>query len=123
MKYTVKVYSNSEWDPCNAVYLELTPGIIDVINKARQVINDHPYFNYISVGAPDYDFVTIEDDSDDITKGFVEGEAPEQNIRYGSFRVSQFSVKYGAYGKHTGEEFFTDDLLGIPELSGAVIIE
>lgn len=103
IKKTVEAYTNSEWDSVNTCYIEINDDRIAAVRKAQRLIAQYPEFSNIEITAPDYEFVVIDEDTQEVS-------SPEQTIRYGKFRVSRYDVIYVAYGKHSMEEFFTDDI-------------
>lgn len=112
-EYTVKVYTNSEWDDSvHAVHIQVDDTITAAVKKAQAFLNENKEMFSITVEAPDFPFGGYEDGFDDeIQEGTTPFDhEPSQDLRYGVFKVTAFSVKYIAYGKHTGEEFYSENI-------------
>ena len=110
-KSTVRAFTDSEWDRVDAVLMEVDDILEASVRRAEDVLDKFPEFSSINVKANDFDWILIDDWDDIPVEGWVEKyEKPEQTVRYGVIVVSRYSIRYKAYGKHTGETFYTQDI-------------
>jgi hypothetical protein len=112
-EYTVKVYTNCEWDASvDAVHIQVDDNTIAAVKKAQAFLSDNREMFSVVIEAPDFEFGGYEDGvGEEIQEGFIPFDSePDQIIRYGTWKVTTYSVKYVAFGKYSGDEFFTDNI-------------
>lgn len=131
MRYILlSAQTNSEWDNCEFALVELTKEREDYYKSMIALateLNEKHGIDVLEIYCDEASFFAdMEDipnkpnpigyDSSvsgviiDIDDSDVESmETPDQDIRCGSMRFSKYGVKFKGYGKHTGEEFYTDN--------------
>ncbi len=135
----VKARTNSEWDDCDFAIVRLSGNWkqkqFGRLDAARTVAAGDPSFLCLTFYDSSADFYRESDENDrpavsellkDRVWAFVEiGEeelkhlTPPENT-LGCYRIAIYGngdARYKAYGKHTGEEFWTSDL-PLPEILG-----
>ena len=110
-KLTVRAFTDSEWDRVDAVLMEVDDILEASVRRAKDVLDKFPEFSSINVETSDFDWILIDDWDDATVKGWMKDfKKPMQTIKYGVITVSRYNVKYKAYGKHTGDVFYTEDI-------------
>ena len=123
----VRAYTNSEWDRCDFAIVhcgEVWRNIIRKRMEAIQTIAEDGELCSVRYYGASVDFFQTEDE--DILKllekedwTFVEMDEGEERTlvcpenRLDTYRISIFpkgGFMYSAFGKHTGEEFWTEEL-------------
>jgi hypothetical protein len=120
-----KAYTGSEWDGVSFAIIPLTAEqILFLKQEATKVPDDALHVEYSGDNAEFFAGVK-EDTPDEFNFEPEEGEPeivelpddyekyfdrPEQTIKYGGFKLTKEDVCYTAYGKHTDEEYWTDDI-------------
>ncbi len=122
----VKAYTDSEWDECHFAIIYCGENWAERLAKrldAMQPFADDYNFCSLTFYDTSADFYRINEElnvlSTDKAWDFVQLEDDEeQNFsvpenRLNTYQISLYrdgTIKYSAYGKHTGEEFWTEEL-------------
>lgn len=125
----VKARTNSEWDSISFAVFQVTDEWLQSLqarmNKLQPFTDDFNFWEHIYFGSPEGFYETPDDwDLDEILNEgevwtFVEtnGEeleqlpVPENRLDTHLLVLDRYgNVQFKAYGKHTGEEFYTDGL-------------
>jgi len=133
----IKAYTNSEWDYCDFAIIRITEQWRTVMRKRLNLLEpfkyDNSFYSHHYWDSPEGFYTNIVDEEDtDITDlilkedeewAFVtlaENElntfpVPENRLDTHQLVLTKFgSARFKAYGKHSGEEFYTEDF-GIEE--------
>ena len=129
----IKAYTGSEWDACEFAVIHITNEWKAAMQKRLEAISafkdDHTFYSHIYWDAPEgyYSQLTAEDKNYSITDELLgeyeewcfvtiaENELQSFSVPENKLDTHQFCItKYGlgrfeAYGKHTGEGFYTAD--------------
>lgn len=124
----VQAYTNSEWDSVSFALIELTEEHLKFLKEAQQkaisIKEEGDSFCHISYSG---DMAEFYIDEDELPEGIMLNEdnpivvemneddvkvltQPEQNIRYGEMRVGTGALNYVGLGKHTSEEYWTENI-------------
>ncbi|WP_353151549.1 hypothetical protein [Chryseobacterium sp.] len=125
----LKAGTNSEWDNCNFAIVQINEEWRN--EKRQQLHNVKPFikdYNFMSLNVYDTAvnfFVSKDGNNPDLEKWlsdkqmvFVEFNdeelhnlsVPENTLKYFTLKIySTGTAIYKAYGKHTGEEFYTEE--------------
>lgn len=134
MKYLLlPAHTSSEWDSVSFALIELPPSRDSYIKKMikRQLELEKEGINVLGVFSDNAEF--YNDETQLPKKCLVAGGGimpnvkaqvvslrrttvdkltqPEQTLRYGRMEFLGGGVKFITYGKHTGEEFYTDSIV------------
>jgi len=131
-KYTgyiaIQAHTNSEWDTVNAAILQVSDA--DIIRWSRwsecsvtlnRIENDFAHIVYYD----SVDFVNIDEDIEDNKLYHI--EIDKNQLSYPDQKLDTYMVKFFgdgtmrflAYGKNTGDEFYTD-IIDIEELKNLI---
>jgi hypothetical protein len=134
-----KAMTNSEWDNVDYALIRLNEThlkfLVDVMKDARKLNKKYDGgFMYIKISADMADF--CQEMESELSDLLVDGNEwsivgldsqfvdelprPDQEIRYGGIKITETSVQYVAYGKHTDEEFWISEI-DIEELKKSFI--
>jgi hypothetical protein len=117
----IKAHTNSEWDDVSSALVELDDDSISELRKIRNAVEnfntDGLSFNKASFFFYGVDFKISESGQyDEIENGFTIVEDldlsdysnPESDLDCCMIHVDKDSFNFTAYGKHTGEEFYSE---------------
>jgi hypothetical protein len=117
----IKAHTNSEWDNVSSALLELDDDSISELRKIRNAVEnfntDGLSFNRASFFFYGVDFkISDSGQYDEIENGFTIVEDldmsdysnPESDLDCCTIHVDKDSFNFTAYGKHTGEEFYSE---------------
>lgn len=117
-------FTNSEWDDVSFSLIELTPKLLSMvkklINRAKElkaegidaILVYSDFANFFACGDEDEtDGLDRIDEIQEVieltAKMYKKLKKPEQTIKDGFMRISGNNITFTAYGKHTGEEYWT----------------
>ena len=130
-----KAFTTSEWDSVDICIITLPDYAVvdaaltllteDLPEQLKNILSsldlfytNFDFYKYSDSGKADHiynalvdrDFLFVEFDKEmDSFEGLTE---PEQSITTASARVHKYdTIQFKGWGKHTGEEFYTDDIL------------
>lgn len=126
MKYLIaRASTNSEWDNVSFAVVELSDEFIDFVKQAHSdavaMSNKYEYgFCGLRFFGDNPDWLVddngviadiLKDQDSVVTDKPVDTEMftrPEQVVKYGQIKISEDTIQFVAYGKHTDEEFWTE---------------
>lgn len=125
----IRAYTNSEWDSCDFAIIHITPEwlqrFVRYYGEAERLYKNDSSFAHIEYWSAPKGFYIDNDDSPDTANeilgtetdwSFVELEqneldnlpVPENALNAFLLRITHYGqASFRAYGKHTGEEFYT----------------
>lgn len=126
----IKANTTSEWDSCDLVLLNITENYKEYLKKGLEAVEllnyNHSDISLMSISLwsePDGWYICDNDKINDILykKGWVyvnikddkniNLNKPEQVIDAVTLDISKFgTINFRGYGKHTSEEFFTNQI-------------
>lgn len=114
---TIPANTNSEWDDGNVAVIEANDlkKILPDLEKALRVIDvefkDYTIKPRMSFWYDMLDFYLINDPVLGLTDDIGAFAGLDQITKYGQVTIDHFgSVTFKSYGKHTGEEYYTDSV-------------
>lgn len=128
----LKAHTNSEWDHIDFALIEIYPELPNILEQAMTLIQQSASiasFRHLSISDGECSFHIIDDDEDLLVALLekIEDESrdyiyvrnanrkilprPEQWLVYEGIQINSNGwVSFHAYGKHTGEEYWTDSI-------------
>lgn len=128
----VGAFTNSEWDSVDVALVNLTDDLIDMVKEVKGIIDGFPKdFDFYSLSKFYADFELMIDNEGGLNdlvseefiigEGFIIGEVdvdvnldnlsiPENAIDTQQIIFTRDGFSFKAYGKHTSEEFWTNEL-------------
>lgn len=125
----VQAYTNSEWDTVNAAILQVSDADIirwGILDKSARGLKDSNTYDFAYIAFYDsVDFVNIDEDIEDNKLYHI--EIGKNQLSYPDQKLDTYMVKFFgdgtmeflAYGKNTGDEFYTDRI-DIEELKNLI---
>jgi len=115
----VRANTNSDWDNVSVVIVELTEDLKNIVREVKKAVDkvkDIQSFNKLSVFDSVGDFFVddegVFDNLDEcvVTEyvNFDKLHFPESSLETNMLNGSKYGVQIVSFGKHTGEEFWSD---------------